>query len=80
MPRKSTPRTAVMNTREAAVYVGLSESTLEKLRVYSEDGPEFVTIGSAVRYRIRDLDDWLTARLSRSVRDRVRRRNDLRPD
>ncbi|MGY4395395.1 putative DNA-binding transcriptional regulator AlpA [Sphingomonas sp. UYAg733] len=74
MPRRTTPRTAVMNTHEAAIYLGLTASTLEKMRTYSENGPPFAGLGSSVRYRIADLDAWLAERIYRSTKDRARRR------
>ena len=49
----------VLRTPEAADYIGLSPSTLEKMRG-SGDGPVFVRLGGrAVGYDIQDLDDWL---------------------
>lgn len=50
-----------LNTQGAAAYLGLSESTLEKARVYG-NGPRYVKLGRAVRYRITDLEDWLSSR------------------
>jgi predicted DNA-binding transcriptional regulator AlpA len=61
------PQTRVLRTPSAAEYVGLSDSTLEKLRL-TGDGPKFVRIGvRAVGYRIEDLDDWLAERIQRST-------------
>ena len=52
----------VLRTQEAALYVGLSESTLEKLRLYG-GGPRFVRLRPrAVGYRVDDLDAWLESR------------------
>ena len=49
----------ILRTQQAAAYVGLSASTLEKQRL-SDDGPRFVRLGGrAVGYDIRDLDAWL---------------------
>jgi predicted DNA-binding transcriptional regulator AlpA len=51
----------VKRTREAARYVGLSESTLEKMRT-SGRGPKFVRLGGrAVGYLVEDLDAFLDA-------------------
>ena len=74
MPRKKTPTSAVMKTAEAAVYVGLAKSTLEKKRLYSDDGPRFVADARSVRYRISDLDEWLATRVFGSKLERIRRR------
>lgn len=50
----------------AADYVGLSIATLDRWRVRG-DGPCFVKIGSAVRYRLADLDEWLSERVVNST-------------
>jgi predicted DNA-binding transcriptional regulator AlpA len=49
-----------LNTKQAAHYVGLSESLLEKRRC-NGDGPTFSQIGKAVRYLTSDLDAWMQA-------------------
>lgn len=69
MPRKKTPRVAAVNTKQAGEYLGLSESTLEKLRG-TDRGPPFVTIEGSVRYRFSDLDAFLSSRTNRSIRER----------
>ena len=49
----------ILRTSQAAEYVGLSSSTLEKMRL-ADGGPRFLRLGSrAVGYDIADLDDWL---------------------
>ena len=59
----------VLRTPEAAKYVGLSPSTLEKLRltgngpVYQKAGPKIVV------YRAEDLDAWLNAGRRNSTSD-----------
>jgi predicted DNA-binding transcriptional regulator AlpA len=50
----------LLNGREAALALRLSERTLERLRV-SGLGPRFVKLGKAVRYREADLEVWITA-------------------
>ena len=61
------PRTAGLTTREASVYSGLSESTLEKARTIGK-GPEYVRAGSrAVRYRMIDIDEYMESRRARST-------------
>lgn len=54
------------DTKEQATRLGLSESYLEKLRVRGE-GPPFVKIGRAVRYRDSDADEWIAARVVSST-------------
>jgi len=52
----------ILRTNQAAEYVGLSASALEKMRP-AGTGPRFVRLGSkAVGYDVRDLDEWLDAR------------------
>lgn len=51
----------VLNTREAAKRIGLSKSTLDKLRVLG-GGPVYLKLGRSVFYLDRDLQDWLSAR------------------
>jgi excisionase family DNA binding protein len=64
---ESTPQ-PVLDTREAAKYVGLAPSTLETLRVRG-GGPRFLKIRRAVRYRFDDLEAWLSGCERRSTSD-----------
>lgn len=57
---RSAPRVA-LTTREAAQYLGLAVSTLNKWRCHG-GGPEFLKLGRAVRYRREDLDAFLATR------------------
>lgn len=50
-----------LSTRQAAQYLGLAESTLEKARLTGEGAP-FLKLGRAVRYDRADLDAWLADR------------------
>jgi predicted DNA-binding transcriptional regulator AlpA len=53
----------------AAAFLGLSVSTLAKLRLRG-DGPPYCKLGPrAVGYRRADLDAWLTERTRRSTSD-----------
>jgi excisionase family DNA binding protein len=56
----------ILNTREAAKYVRLGKPTLERFRS-SGGGPLYCKLGGAVRYRRRDLEDWLQSRLTHST-------------
>lgn len=56
----------ILTTPEAAAYVRLSKPTLDRLRL-TGDGPAFVKVGRAVRYRTCDLDAWVATRLLRST-------------
>lgn len=55
-----------LRTKDAANYLGLSKSTLEKYRIYG-DGPAFVKIGKVVIYRVEDLDRWTETKIRRST-------------
>jgi predicted DNA-binding transcriptional regulator AlpA len=47
---------------DAATYIGLSTSTLAKMRLRG-DGPAYAKAGPRiVVYDLRDLDDWLSSR------------------
>ena len=60
----------ILRTPEAAEYIGLAVSTLEKMRLVG-DGPEFVRLGGrAVGYDVRQLDGWIDARSTSSTSDR----------
>ena len=61
-------RIEYLNTREAAVHLGLSTRTLDRYRV-SGDGPVFLKFGGRVRYLREDLDDWARSRRRRSTSD-----------
>jgi predicted DNA-binding transcriptional regulator AlpA len=58
-----------MRTPQAADYVGLSASTLEKFRL-TGDGPPYRKAGpKIVVYRPEDLDAWLDANRRSSTSD-----------
>jgi predicted DNA-binding transcriptional regulator AlpA len=50
---------------EAAEYLRSSTSTLAKARMRKQ-GPDFLRLGRAVRYRQSDLDAWMSASRSTS--------------
>ena len=51
---------SVFTVPEAAAYLGLAVSTLNKWRCIG-GGPEFLKLGKAVRYRVADLDGWIAS-------------------
>src|SRR5262245_44236077 len=51
----------LLNVREAASFLGLSVSTLNKLRL-SGDGPPYMKLGRRVLYDPRDLQSWALTR------------------
>jgi hypothetical protein len=48
----------LLTSREAAALLRLSERTLERHRT-AGTGPRFCALGRAIRYRHRDLLDWI---------------------
>ncbi len=56
----------VLNTTQAATYVGLSPSTMAKLRL-SGNGPMYNKLGRRVGYTIAELDIWLALHQRRST-------------
>lgn len=55
------PAPAYLRTAEAATYLGLGASTLERKRL-DGSGPRYRVLGArAVRYAIADLDEWASA-------------------
>lgn len=55
-----------MRTAEAAAYLGVSRSFLEKARL-TGGGPVYAKLGKVVVYSPADLDVWLAARKRRST-------------
>jgi hypothetical protein len=56
-----TENAPLLNTTYAAAILGLSPSTLSKLRCFG-GGPPFLKLGRKVCYRPSDLVAWLSAR------------------
>lgn len=50
-----------IRTKQAAHYLGLSKSTLDKMRCFG-GGPRFYKFGRAVIYDVADLDAWKAER------------------
>lgn len=55
-----------MPVKQAAQYLCLSPSTLNKWRVTGE-GPDFLKLGRRVVYDIKSLDSWMAAKARRST-------------
>ena len=64
-----TTATQVVNNSDAARHLGLSESTLNKLRL-TGGGPIFLKLGRRVLYDFKDLEDWLGRHRRTSTSDR----------
>lgn len=61
----------VLNTTDAAVYVGLAGRTLKNIRADDRErmavgvpiqGPRWIVVGTSVFYRVRDLKEWIETR------------------
>jgi len=52
------PATVVLTVQQAAEYLGLAVSTLNKWRCHG-GGPVFIKMGKAVRYHIEDLEAFI---------------------
>ncbi|MTW16617.1 DNA-binding protein [Rhodoplanes serenus] len=55
-----------INVTAASKYLGISTSTLNKLRVYG-GGPVYIKLGRRVGYDPADLDMWRSANRRRST-------------
>lgn len=60
-----------LNTAQAAFYIGLSQRTLEKMRIKAA-GPKFRKHGRFVRYHIDELDEWSKGQSQASRSDKER--------
>jgi len=60
---------SLLTTEQAAKFMGLAVTTLEKYRVFGS-GPVFLKIGKrAVRYRADDLTQWAESNAAKSTSD-----------
>ena len=59
-----------LRTPEAAEYLGLSTSLLEKMR-FRGGGPRYAKLGRLVVYAISDLDSWVNAHKQTSTLDEL---------
>lgn len=59
--RKVRDRAQYISTPEAAEYLGLSDSYLNKARHFGT-GPKYVRFGRAIRYDLNALEAWARAR------------------
>lgn len=59
----------ILTTEEAANLCRLSVPTFERYRLHG-DGPTYLKLGRAVRYRVEDVEAWLASRLTRSTKER----------
>jgi len=55
-----------LKPKQAAEYLGISISLLEKMRSRG-DSPIYAKLGRAIIYEIGDLDNWVNERKRRSI-------------
>lgn len=60
----------VVDTEGAAARLGLNPRTLENQRSRG-DGPPFVRLGRTIRYRVCDLDAYVSARIARNTAEKT---------
>ena len=62
----------LLSAKELAEFLGVQINKLAVWRM-TGDGPRFLKLGdgsrAAVRYRVRDVEDWLESRVRRSTSD-----------
>jgi excisionase family DNA binding protein len=60
----------LLTQRQAAAVLGLSERTLERMRV-AGNGPRFVRMGRSIRYRPADIESWVAGRVVSSTSEPI---------
>jgi hypothetical protein len=55
---------------EAAAYIGVSKSLLNKKRL-TGDGPVYIKVGRRVLYDLTDLENWIASSKRRNTSERV---------
>ncbi|WP_266019982.1 helix-turn-helix transcriptional regulator [Brucella intermedia] len=58
--------TTNMRVKQAAAYLGLSKSTMDKFRHFG-GGPRYFKLGRSVIYDVADLDAWRNDRAATST-------------
>jgi len=64
--REAAPASPVLNVRQAAEYLGVSKSYLDKARV-SGTGPAFCKLGNRVLYQRQVLDAFMDSHVRHST-------------
>lgn len=59
------PIERLLTPRDVSAAIGVPEPTLRDWRT-DDIGPPFIRVGRAVRYRLRDLEQWLDERTVRT--------------
>ena len=56
--------TPILNTAEAAQYLGVSANLLKSDRAHGHIGIPFFRVGDLVKYRRADLDAWIDRKVA----------------
>ncbi len=56
----------MLTSKGAAAFLGFADQTLRKMRI-AGNGPPYLKLNRSVRYRVRDLQAWLDARVTSST-------------
>ncbi|MEC5149538.1 helix-turn-helix domain-containing protein [Cryobacterium sp. GrIS_2_6] len=59
--------TPLLTAKQTATWLATSEAALSQLR-YRGEGPAYVQLGRAVRYRVTDVEDFIDAAVVRTSR------------
>ena len=80
LPRPSAPPLSqgLLDTEAAAKYLGVAEKTLRNWRAELR-GPSYVKFGAAVKYRVRDLDQFIAKHVITPAREDGRERAGVLP-
>ena len=57
-----------LSVEDAAVYIGLSVSTLNKMRIWG-NGPKYLKLGRRILYDTTQLDNWMADKLRSKTSD-----------
>lgn len=66
MAAPSNPLQELFNERDVARITGLSIASVRRWRIRRQ-GPRYLKIGAAVRYRPADLEMWLTSQATKAI-------------
>ena len=59
----------LLTEKEVEAEYGINHRTLQAWRVRRSDGIPWVSLGRAVRYRVKDVEAWLESKIRRSTSD-----------
>lgn len=55
------PESNLLTTRQAAVYLGVSQDLVRRWRAAGRGGPRYHRVNRLIRYRRQDIDAYLAA-------------------